>query len=137
MVDGQWEFAEHGHVMEISSIADMICVLCRSLVIEPSFSEGQDADGLVWSLPAFVPLLNIKEGGHLTLTNFTIVAKTDECRGVTPKREWFFQGEHLSMPVFGGLIPRTFMMTPGNGTDGMDGNPASVNLQSMRFKFER
>lgn len=109
----------------------------RSLVIEPSTYEDQDADGVIWSLPAFVPLLNIKEGGSLTLSNFTIMAKTDECKGIISKREWFFQGKHISMPVFGGLLPRAFMMTPNNGVELLDGNPAAVSLQSMRFKFER
>eukprot|EP00884_Botryococcus_braunii_P012405 jgi/Botrbrau1/21165/Bobra.0061s0058.1 len=111
--------------------------LCRSLVIEPSTSEGQDADGVVWSLPAFVPLLNIKEGGNLFLSNFTIMAKTDECNRVAPKREWFLLGKHMSTPVFGGLLPRAFVMAPSIGGDVLDENPASVTLQSMRFKFER
>jgi hypothetical protein len=112
--------------------------VCRTLVIEPTTSESQDADGVVWSLPAFVPLLKINEGGNLTLSNFTIWAKTDECNGVVPRREWFFHGRQLNAPVFGGILPRAFIMGPNDsGSKGVNEDPAAVTIQSMRFKFER
>lgn len=108
---------------------------CRSLAIERTFSEGDD--DVVWTVPAYVPFLNLREGGSLTMSNFTIWAAADDCGSWHPRRQWFYQNHSMEVAVFGGILPRAFMVGKSTSVPQEYNFPAAITLQSMCVKFER
>lgn len=111
--------------------------LRRSLAIERTMSGHGDDDDVVWTVPAFDPLLSLREGGSLTLSNFTIWAAADDCVVWHPRRQWFYQNHSLEVAVFGGILPRAFIVGKSTAVPQEYSFPAAITLHSMWVKFER